>query len=84
MRAPPGGRTGWVTGAGLLLALMSASVLSAQDPAPVVVASKTFAESHILGEIFSQALEAAGIRVDRRPGLGSTEIMTQARSLCPS
>ncbi len=45
---------------------------------PVVVASKTFAESLLLGEVFSQLLEARGIRVDRRPGLGSTEIIFQA------
>ncbi len=42
--------------------------------APVIVASKPFAESYILGEIFAQLLEARGVAVDRRFGLGATEI----------
>ena len=41
---------------------------------PVVIASKPFAESYLLAEMFAQVLEARGIRVDRRPGLGATEI----------
>jgi osmoprotectant transport system permease protein len=44
------------------------------QPAPVVVASKPFAESYVLAEMFAQLLEAHGIAVERRPGLGATEI----------
>ncbi len=44
----------------------------------VVVASKTFAESYLLGEVFAQLLEAHGYAVDRRPGLGMTELLLQA------
>lgn len=40
----------------------------------VVVATKPFAESYLLGEIFAQLLEARGVPVVRRPGLGATEI----------
>ena len=47
---------------------------SQDDRAPVIVASKPFAESFILAEIFAQLLEARGIAVDRRFGLGATEI----------
>ncbi|HEX5041398.1 MAG TPA: glycine betaine ABC transporter substrate-binding protein [Candidatus Polarisedimenticolaceae bacterium] len=43
-------------------------------PKPVVVASKPFAESYLLAEMFAQVLEDAGLPVDRRPGLGATEI----------
>jgi osmoprotectant transport system permease protein len=43
-------------------------------PRPVVVASKPFGESYLLAEIFAQLLEARGIGVARRPGLGATEI----------
>jgi osmoprotectant transport system permease protein len=39
-----------------------------------VVASKPFGESYVLAEMFAQVLEARGIRVERRPGLGATEI----------
>jgi osmoprotectant transport system permease protein len=41
---------------------------------PVVVASKPFGESYLLAEVFAQLLESRGIRVERRPGLGATEI----------
>jgi len=41
---------------------------------PVVIASKPFGESYLLAEMFAQVLEARGIRVDRRMGLGATEI----------
>lgn len=46
--------------------------------APVVVASKPFGESFVLAEMFAQTLEARGIPVVRRPGLGSTEILIAA------
>jgi osmoprotectant transport system permease protein len=45
---------------------------------PVVVGTKPFAESYLLGELFATLLESRGIAVDRRPGLGSTEIVFAA------
>lgn len=45
---------------------------------PVVVASKPFAESYILAEVFALLLEQHGHQVDRRPGLGTTEVAFQA------
>lgn len=56
--------------------LLGGTVLPAQNPtpAPVVVASKPFGESYLLAEVFAQLLESRGIRVERRPGLGATEI----------
>ncbi len=70
------------------LVLTGASVVEAQralpdqsvggftpgDSAPVVIASKPFGESYLLAEMFAQLLEARGFEVDRRPGLGSTEV----------
>ncbi len=47
--------------------------VTAQERA-VVVASKPFGESYLLAEMFAQLLEARGIAVERRPGLGGTEI----------
>src|SRR3954464_1918077 len=41
---------------------------------PIVVASKPFGESYLLAEMFSQLLESRGFEVDRRFGLGATEI----------
>ena len=53
---------------------------AAQLPAerPIVVASKPFGESFLLAELFAQLLEARGFEVDRRLGLGATEIAFEA------
>lgn len=45
---------------------------------PIIIASKPFAESYLLAEMFAQLLEARGFRVDRRLGLGATEIAFRA------
>jgi osmoprotectant transport system permease protein len=45
---------------------------------PVIVASKPFGESYLLSEMFAQLLEAHGISVVRKPGLGQTEIAVEA------
>jgi osmoprotectant transport system permease protein len=47
---------------------------AASGARPVVVASKPFAESYLLAELFAQLLEARGHAVIRRFGLGGTEI----------
>ena len=44
----------------------------------IVVASKPFGESYLLAEMFAQLLEASGRKVDRRPGLGATEVAFSA------
>ncbi|MGH7525532.1 MAG: glycine betaine ABC transporter substrate-binding protein, partial [Gemmatimonadales bacterium] len=49
-------------------------VVQAPVSRPVVVASKPFGESYLLAEMFAQLLEARGFAVDRRLGLGATEI----------
>lgn len=54
------------------LALLLAAPVVAQRS--VVVASKPFGESYLLAEMFAQLLEARGLRVDRRPGLGATDL----------
>ncbi|HEY2027065.1 MAG TPA: glycine betaine ABC transporter substrate-binding protein [Gemmatimonadaceae bacterium] len=56
----------------LIAALIAAGV--AARPPVVVVASKPFGESYLLAEMFAQLLESRGITVERRPGLGATEI----------
>lgn len=63
-----------------VLALAGAVPLgvTAQADPPVIVASKPFAESYVLAEMFAQLLEARGFLVDRRAGLGATEIAFQA------
>ena len=67
--------------------MLAAAVLAGCVPAlaqeragsrPVIVASKPFGESYLLAEMFAQLLEGRGFRVDRRPGLGATEIAFRA------
>lgn len=63
---------------GLLVATMTlgsaaTATIDAQNN-PVIVASKPFGESYLLAEMFSQLLESRGFTVDRKPGLGATEI----------
>jgi osmoprotectant transport system permease protein len=59
----------------IVVAGAAPSLLGAQqERRPVVVASKPFGESYLLAEMFSQLLESRGFRVDRKPGLGATEI----------
>lgn len=66
----------------MLLALapvsLRAQAVSPGDSAPVVVASKPFAENYLLAEMFAQLLETHGVAVTRRPGLGATEVAFQA------
>jgi osmoprotectant transport system permease protein len=64
----------------LVAAVSSARAQSmpSRDAPPIVVASKPFGESYLLSEMFAQVLEAHGLGVDRRPGLGQTEIAMRA------
>ena len=63
--------------------LMVAALLAGAVPAfaaaqPIVVASKNFNESYILGEVVAQLLEREGFAVDRKLGLGGTKICYDA------
>ena len=59
-----------------LCATLLGPLASAQQP--LVVGSKTFAESYILAEIMAQLLEAEGYEVDRRFGFGGTLVTFEA------
>lgn len=64
-----------VQGILLLMGLILPLPLAGQERTrPIVVASKPFGESYLLAEMAAQLLEANGYRVDRRLGLGATEI----------
>jgi osmoprotectant transport system substrate-binding protein len=63
------------------LALLSCAPLltrCGRRSASVVVGSKNFTESFVIAEIYAEALEASGVRVDRRLNLGSTQIVLAA------
>jgi osmoprotectant transport system substrate-binding protein len=64
-----------------VLALLGCAPLATRcgrHSAGVVVGSKNFTESFIIAEIYAQALEGAGVAVERRLNLGSTQIALAA------
>jgi osmoprotectant transport system permease protein len=63
----------------LLLAWLCALLLpAAHATEPVVVGSKRFTESYILGELVRQTLQSQGVAAEHRQGLGNTAILAQA------
>ena len=62
----------------VLAAIASPAEAQRRPERPIVVASKPFGESFLLAELFAQLLEARGFGVERRLGLGATEIAFQA------
>jgi osmoprotectant transport system permease protein len=60
------------------LLVLAQATGAAQAADALVVGSKRFTESYILGEIVRQTLVAAGVPAEHRPGLGNTAILEQA------
>jgi len=58
----------------LLLAPGTARAQDSARAAPIIVASKPFGESYLLAEMFAQLLESRGLAVERRSGLGATQV----------
>lgn len=58
--------------------VVAALLLAACSKKPVVVGSKNFTESVILGELLAQKVESAGCRADRRLNLGGTLVCDAA------
>jgi osmoprotectant transport system substrate-binding protein len=64
-------------GGGDPLAGGPAGTAADQPPAPpdvIQVGSANFTESRLLGEIYAQALEAKGVKIEREFGIGSREV----------
>ena len=68
---------GLAAAASVALALAVAPI-TAQAQATVRVASKNFTEQFVLAELYSQAFEAAGMKVERKINLGGTLIVHKA------
>ena len=62
----------------LLLSLILVAAISPALANPVVVGSKKFTESYVLGEIAQRALNDAGVGAEHRQGMGGTIILWQA------
>jgi osmoprotectant transport system permease protein len=67
----------WLRRLGLLLAA-TALVPAAVAAEPLVIGSKRFTESYVLGEIVRQTLVAQGIEAVHKQGLGNTGILERA------
>ena len=67
--------TRWIKGLLCGAMLLAAGTASAQT---VQVGSKNFTEQYILAEIYAQAIEGAGIKVERKVNLGGTLIAQRA------
>jgi osmoprotectant transport system permease protein len=59
-------------------ALLLLAAAAAAYAEPLVVGSKRFTESYILGELIAQTARAAGAEVEFRPGMGGTAILYEA------
>ncbi len=62
----------------MALALLGLLFAAGATAAPLVIGSKRFTESYVLGEIVRQTLAAQGIAAEHRQGLGNTGILEQA------
>lgn len=62
----------------MVMALTMLAVAPGRGEEPIAVGSKTFTESHLLGEIVAQLLEARDFAVERRLSLGGTLIAFEA------
>src|SRR5216117_3848639 len=54
------------------------TVLFSSNAQPVIIGSKKFTESYVLGEIAKRTLTDAGIPAEHRQGMGGTIILWQA------
>lgn len=61
-----------------LLLVLVAGALGRADAASFRIGSKNFTEQLILGELYAQALEARGVRVERKLNLSGTFVAHQA------
>lgn len=59
----------------LILFIIYSTAASAQE---IVVSSKTFTESYVLGEVIKRAAEERGLEVTHKQGIGGTIILWQA------
>jgi osmoprotectant transport system substrate-binding protein/osmoprotectant transport system permease protein len=62
----------------LLLPLILVAAVFSASANPIVIGSKKFTESYVLGEIARRALNDAGVAAEHRQGMGGTIILWQA------
>jgi osmoprotectant transport system permease protein len=68
----------WVPGFLLIFFCVSAFLINSSSAADVVIGSKKFTESYVIGEIAKRTLTDAGIPAEHRQGMGGTIILWEA------
>jgi osmoprotectant transport system substrate-binding protein len=66
-------------GVALVLGLLVSSAPAAQTQStPIIVGTKNFTEQYVLGQLYRQALVAAGFQVRYKENIGSTELIDKS------
>jgi len=68
----------WIPDVLLILSCVPVFLIHSSAAAPIVIGSKKFTESYVLGEIAKRTLTDAGIPAEHRQGMGGTIILWQA------
>src|SRR5437764_13333149 len=68
----------WVPDFLLIIFCVPVFLINSSSAAEVVIGSKKFTESYVLGEIAKRTLTDAGIRAEHRKGMGGTIILREA------
>src|SRR6266404_4188669 len=68
----------WIPDVLLILSCVPVFLIHSSPAAPIVIGSKKFTESYVLGEIAKRTLSDAGIPVEHRQGMGGTIILWEA------
>src|SRR5947209_19773527 len=61
-----------------ILSVLLLTQLASAGAQPVVIGSKKFTESYVLGEIAKRVVNQAGLKTEHRQGMGGTIILWQA------
>ena len=51
------------------------AALEKQQATPIIIGTKNFPEQYVLGQLYKQALEAKGFKVQYKENIGSTELI---------
>src|SRR5207245_9221114 len=73
-------RIPWVPNFLLIFSCVPAFLIHSSSAADIIIGSKKFTESYVLGEIARRTLTEAGIPAEHRQGMGGTIILWQALS----
>jgi osmoprotectant transport system substrate-binding protein len=65
-------------GVALILGGAAAAPAAENQATPIIVGAKNFPEQYVLGQLYRQALQAEGFRVQYKENIGSTELIDSA------